>query len=138
MDMPFFTSLIPGFFVRIGIGMDPQSRMNVYRVAQVSSVVSKGSYLLSGKQTTKWLQLLIGDKAKEFRMETISNRPFSEVGTASFIFVSLPSSPAPSPLPHLSSLILTCRTNTNTGDCKWSEQSRRCQRQRKCQRNLRH
>ena len=105
MDMPFFTSLIPGFFVRIGIGMDPQSRMNVYRVAQVSSVVSKGSYLLSGKQTTKWLQLLIGDKAKEFRMETISNRPFSEVGTASFIFVSLPSSPAPSPLPHLSSLI---------------------------------
>jgi len=78
IDKPFFNSLIPGFFVRIGIGMDPQTRMNVYRVAQVDSVVLKSSYLMSGKQTTKWLKLLIGDKAKEFKMETISNRPFSE------------------------------------------------------------
>lgn len=78
MDKPFFDGLIPGFFVRIGIGMDPTSRLNVYRVAQIQTVEVKSSYPLAGKQTTKWLRLLIGDKAKEFKMETVSNRPFTE------------------------------------------------------------
>jgi hypothetical protein len=71
--------------------MDPQTRMNVYRVAQIDSVVSKGSYPLNGKQTTKWLKLLIGDKAKEFKMETISNRSFSEVHPSSIPILFVPS-----------------------------------------------
>jgi len=78
VNKPFFNTLVPGFFVRIGIGMDPSSRMNVYRLAQIDSVQNKTPYLFNGKQTNKYLRLLIGDKTKEFRMETISNRPVSE------------------------------------------------------------
>lgn len=63
--------------------MDPATRMNVYRVAQIDSVQTKTSYPLGGKQTTKWLRLMIGDKEKDFKMETISNRPFTEVSLPS-------------------------------------------------------
>lgn len=62
--------------------MDPTNRMNVYRLAQIGGVVDKQpGYLFNGKHTTKWLSLMIGDRSKDFRMETISNRPVTEVFT---------------------------------------------------------
>lgn len=80
LNKPFFETLVPGFFVRIGIGPDPTTHTSVYRVAQIEAVKKgKHLYTLPGADglTDKVLQLRIAAKDKECRMETISNRSFS-------------------------------------------------------------
>jgi RNA polymerase-associated protein RTF1 len=81
LSKPFFNTFVPGFFVRISIGPDPLTHLSVYRVAEIAEVrEGKATYSLPGLegQTNKLLRLRIAGKDKDCKMETISNKSFSE------------------------------------------------------------
>eukprot|EP01090_Pellita_catalonica_P007176 TRINITY_DN1778_c0_g1_i1.p1 TRINITY_DN1778_c0_g1~~TRINITY_DN1778_c0_g1_i1.p1 ORF type:complete len:353 (+),score=75.73 TRINITY_DN1778_c0_g1_i1:183-1241(+) len=74
---PFFKYVVPGFFVRIGLGLGIKGK-RVYRVAEIESI-SKGDreYQFGNVRTKLVLNLAHGAKRKAFRMEFISNQDFS-------------------------------------------------------------
>jgi len=74
---PIFEKIVPGFFVRIGIGTKDNQR--VYRVAEIKEVRdSTKKYFIGKTDTTKQLLLQHGSSTKPFRMEFISNQDFSK------------------------------------------------------------
>jgi len=85
VDQPFFERLVVGFFVRVLIGMGTEKH-NVYRLAQVQAVTEAArSYHLGKKETYKQLSLRHAGNEKSFRMEFISNHPFTETEYAKWM-----------------------------------------------------
>uniref|UniRef100_A0A914RSY7 Plus3 domain-containing protein n=1 Tax=Parascaris equorum TaxID=6256 RepID=A0A914RSY7_PAREQ len=84
---PFFTKTVVGCFVRIGIGKNKEGR-SVYRVdrgddvgvaAQVLDVVETAKvYQLETTRTNKGLKLKHGKDERVYRLEFVSNSPFTE------------------------------------------------------------
>lgn len=74
---PFFPKVSRGCFVRIGIGNNTSGP--VYRVAEVMDVVETGKvYTLGNTRTNKGLKLRHGNAERVYRLEFISNQPFSD------------------------------------------------------------
>ena len=70
----FFEDVVPGNFVRIGIGAQDGSGENMYRVAEVVGVKDGfRSYQLDATSTTKRLELAIGTSRRYFQINYISN-----------------------------------------------------------------
>ncbi|KAK9510204.1 hypothetical protein O3M35_005039 [Rhynocoris fuscipes] len=77
VHLPFFTRVVQGCFVRIGIGN--HNGKPVYRVGQVSDVVETAKiYQLGNTRTNKGLRLRHGTQERVFRLEFISNQEFTE------------------------------------------------------------
>lgn len=58
VHLPFFTRVVTGCFVRIGIGNNNRSGLPVYRVAEISGVVETAKiYQLGTTRTNKGLKL---------------------------------------------------------------------------------
>ncbi|KAJ1969175.1 RNA polymerase-associated protein rtf1 [Dimargaris xerosporica] len=75
---PFFAQTITGCYVRVGLGYDKE-RTQVYRIAEVVDVVEvPRTYLVNNSLTDKRLVLRHGRAKREFRMDIISNKPFTE------------------------------------------------------------
>ena len=76
---PFFESTIRGCFVRLGLGMDKQTRQNIYRVCQVFAVRPyHRSYKVDGVVSKVALVLRHGAAEKEFLIEMLSNSPITQ------------------------------------------------------------
>ncbi|XP_002738082.1 RNA polymerase-associated protein RTF1 homolog, partial [Saccoglossus kowalevskii] len=77
VHMPFFTTVVKGCFVRIGIGTN--DGRPVYRVAEITDVVETAKiYQLGSTKTNKGLRLRHGTQERVFRLEFVSNQEFSE------------------------------------------------------------
>uniref|UniRef100_A0A0V0G5C4 Putative rna polymerase-associated protein rtf1 n=1 Tax=Triatoma dimidiata TaxID=72491 RepID=A0A0V0G5C4_TRIDM len=77
VHLPFFSRVVQGCFVRIGIGN--HNGKPVYRVAQISDVVETAKiYQLGETRTNKGLRLRHGTQERVFRLEFISNQEFTE------------------------------------------------------------
>ncbi|XP_066903278.1 RNA polymerase-associated protein RTF1 homolog [Halyomorpha halys] len=77
VHLPFFTRVVTGCFVRIGIGN--HNGKPVYRVAEISGVVETAKiYQLGNTRTNKGLKLRHGNQERVFRLEFISNQEFTE------------------------------------------------------------
>jgi hypothetical protein len=77
----YFDKVVPGLFVRIGIGASSDGKPT-YRMAEISnSQDGEKIYNLGKKATTKLLELKIGSDRtrKVYSMETISNHSLTEV-----------------------------------------------------------
>lgn len=74
---PFFSEVSCGCFVKIGIGNNISGP--VYRVAEVVQVVETGKvYSIGTTKTNKGFKLRIGGADRVFRLEFISNQPFTD------------------------------------------------------------
>ncbi|KAK6097970.1 RNA polymerase-associated protein rtf1 [Batrachochytrium dendrobatidis] len=74
----FFSSTIIGCFVRIGVGNDPNTREQVYRLARVVETPAYHRvYRLAGTLTKIALKIAHGKATKTFLMDIVSNRPFT-------------------------------------------------------------
>lgn len=74
---PFFESVTRGCFVKIGIGNNASEP--VYRVAEVLGVVETGKiYSIGNTKTNKGFRLRHGGAERVYRLEFISNQPFSD------------------------------------------------------------
>ncbi|XP_015751507.1 PREDICTED: RNA polymerase-associated protein RTF1 homolog [Acropora digitifera] len=77
VHMPFFSKIVSGCFVRVGIGS--HGSRPVYRVAEIRDVVETAKiYSLGGTKTNKGLKLRHGDQERVFRLEFVSNQRFTE------------------------------------------------------------
>ncbi|KAL1124290.1 hypothetical protein AAG570_002058, partial [Ranatra chinensis] len=77
VHLPFFTRVVQGCYVRIGIGN--HNGRPVYRVAEISGVVETAKiYQLGTTRTNKGLRLRHGTQERVFRLEFISNQEFTE------------------------------------------------------------
>lgn len=77
VHLPFFNDVVCGCFVKMGIGN--HNDRSIYRVVEiVSVVVSPKIYVLGKTRTNKALKVRHGLQERVFRMEYISNQPFSE------------------------------------------------------------
>ncbi|KAF2360390.1 Plus-3 domain [Trinorchestia longiramus] len=77
VHLPIFSKAIIGCFVRIGIGTNGINP--VYRVAEITEVCETAKiYALEDTKTNKGLRLRHGKQERVFRLEFISNRPFSD------------------------------------------------------------
>jgi hypothetical protein len=75
LNEPFFETVLPGCFVRVGIGQHDQCP--IYRVAEVTGVKEGFRlYTIEKKQTTKRLELRIGASKRYFEISYISNTDF--------------------------------------------------------------
>ncbi|KAJ1975707.1 RNA polymerase-associated protein rtf1 [Dimargaris verticillata] len=75
---PFFAQTVAGCYVRVGLGYN-NDRTQVYRIAEVVDVVEvPRTYLVNNSLTDKRLVLRHGRAKREFRMDIISNKPFTE------------------------------------------------------------
>ena len=75
LNEPFFETVLPGCFVRVGIGQHEQCP--IYRVAEVTGVKEGFRlYTIEKKQTTKRLELRIGASKRYFEISYISNTDF--------------------------------------------------------------
>ncbi|KAI5480856.1 (transport protein particle) complex protein Trs85 [Pseudohyphozyma bogoriensis] len=72
---PWFEEWVTHAWVRVAVGLDPNTRESVYRLARVEGVVDvpEHSYVIEGTKTTVQLNLSIGDDIKRNTMEGISN-----------------------------------------------------------------
>ena len=76
VHLPFFKRLVVGCFVRIGIGIDPQTGKSTYRCCEVVDVCETGKVYTVGKaRTNTGLKLKFGNQERVFRLEFISNSP---------------------------------------------------------------
>lgn len=74
---PFFKKVAIGCYVRIGIGNN--KGMPVYQIAEVVDVIeSQKVYQLGTTRTNKGLKLRHGTDERDYRLEFISNQPFTE------------------------------------------------------------
>ncbi|CAF0937717.1 unnamed protein product [Brachionus calyciflorus] len=74
---PFFKKVAVGCFVRIGIGNNKS--VPVYRVAEVVDVVETGKvYQLGTTKTNKGFKLKHAADERTYRLEFISNQPFTD------------------------------------------------------------
>ncbi|EEB12218.1 RNA polymerase-associated protein RTF1, putative [Pediculus humanus corporis] len=79
VHLPFFSRVVTGCFVRIGIGNNNGSGKPVYRVAEVSGVCETGKvYQLGSTRTNVGLRLRHGAQERVFRLEFVSNQEFTE------------------------------------------------------------
>ena len=83
--MPFFKDVIVGCFVRVGIGNSPDTQQPVYRVTQITDVVETAkTYNITcanprwNTRTNKGLLLRHGKADRVYRLEFISNGPFTD------------------------------------------------------------
>ncbi|XP_068214791.1 RNA polymerase-associated protein RTF1 homolog [Palaemon carinicauda] len=77
VHLPIFGKTVIGCFVRVGIGVH-QGR-SVYRVAEIIEVCETAKiYQLGNTKTNKGLRLKHGSQERVFRLEFVSNSPFSE------------------------------------------------------------
>lgn len=77
VHLPIFGKTVLGCFVRVGIGVH-QGR-SVYRVAEIAEVCETAKiYQLGNTKTNKGLRLKHGSQERVFRLEFVSNKPFSE------------------------------------------------------------
>ncbi|XP_064110430.1 RNA polymerase-associated protein RTF1 homolog isoform X2 [Macrobrachium nipponense] len=77
VHLPIFGKTVIGCFVRVGIGVH-QGR-SVYRVAEITGVCETAKiYQLGNTKTNKGLRLKHGSQERVFRLEFVSNSPFSE------------------------------------------------------------
>lgn len=77
VHLPIFNKAALGCFVRIGIGNN--NGRPVYRVAEITEVVETAKiYQLGNTRTNKGLRLRHGTQERVFRLEFVSNSPFSE------------------------------------------------------------
>ncbi|KAA0185298.1 hypothetical protein HAZT_HAZT005207 [Hyalella azteca] len=77
VHLPIFSKAIIGCFVRIGIGTN--GSVPVYRVAEITEVCETAKiYNLEKTKTNKGLRLRHGKQERVFRLEFISNRPFTD------------------------------------------------------------
>lgn len=79
IDEPYWDKVIRNLFVRIGVG-ESDSKGYVYRVAEIVEPVDLGGkeYKLGKKRTSLCLKLSIAGSMKDFQMEYVSNKPFTE------------------------------------------------------------
>jgi RNA polymerase-associated protein RTF1 len=74
---PFFKKVSVGCYVRIGIGN--HKGVPVYRVAEVVDVVETGKvYQLEKTRTNKGFKVRHGSEERTYRLEFISNQPFTD------------------------------------------------------------
>ncbi|CAL4069300.1 unnamed protein product, partial [Meganyctiphanes norvegica] len=77
VHLPIFNKAVIGCFVRIGIGNN--NGRPVYRVAEITEVVETAKiYQLGNTRTNKGLRLRHGTQERVFRLEFVSNSPFTE------------------------------------------------------------
>lgn len=77
VHLPIFGKAVIGCFVRVGIGSN-QGR-SVYRVAEIMEVCETAkTYQLGSTKTNKGLRLKHGSQERVFRLEFVSNSPFSD------------------------------------------------------------
>jgi RNA polymerase-associated protein RTF1 len=77
VHMPFFRDVAVGCYVRVGIGAH-EGRM-VYRVCEITEVIENQKvYSLGPTKTNKCLRLRHGPQERSFRMEYVSNSPFTD------------------------------------------------------------
>nr|KAJ3420398.1 RNA polymerase-associated protein rtf1 [Polyrhizophydium stewartii] len=75
----FFSKTVVGCFVRIGVGSDPTTREQVYRMAQILETPTyHRTYRLANTVTKTALKLAHGKAVKVFLMDIVSNGPFKE------------------------------------------------------------
>lgn len=79
IDEPYWDKVIRNLFVRIGVG-ESENKGYVYRVAEIAEPVDLGGkvYKLGKKRTSLCLKLNIAGSMKDFQMEYVSNKPFTE------------------------------------------------------------
>jgi RNA polymerase-associated protein RTF1 len=74
---PFFKQVACGCFVRIGIGLN--QGISIYRVAQIVDVVETAKvYQLGNTKTNKGFKLKHGGEERTYRLEFVSNQPFTD------------------------------------------------------------
>jgi RNA polymerase-associated protein RTF1 len=74
---PFFKQVACGCFVRIGIGLN--QGISIYRVAQIVDVVETAKvYQLGTTKTNKGFKLKHGGEERTYRLEFVSNQPFTD------------------------------------------------------------
>lgn len=77
VHLPFFSETISGCYIRMGIGQ--HDGRSVYRVAEIADVTETPKvYALGKTRTNKGLKVKHGLQERVFRMEYISNQPFTE------------------------------------------------------------
>ncbi|KAK4056008.1 RNA polymerase-associated protein rtf1 [Microbotryomycetes sp. JL221] len=79
-NAPWFEEWVTGAWVRCLLGVDQQSKQRIYRLCEVRSVkdVPEQPYKLEGRTTTKQLELAIAGSSKVFKMEFVSDSPFTD------------------------------------------------------------
>jgi RNA polymerase-associated protein RTF1 len=98
----FFEDTVIGCFVRLGLGIDKNTKERVYRIAQITGNMSwinvidvveyHRMYKFGNTVVQKALELKHGKAQKSFLMDITSNSPFTEVKLIVKIIVSLNSS----------------------------------------------
>lgn len=77
VHLPFFTKIVCGCFIRIGIG-DKMGK-KVYRVAEIFDVVETNkTYTLGNVKTNKGLKVRHGIAENMYRLEFVSNQDFTD------------------------------------------------------------
>lgn len=75
--MPFFSRKVPGFFVRVNVGV--KNSEPAYRIAQIIGIEEEGGvYQLEDIKVRKRLRLSVLGFEKVFRISFVSNQPFSD------------------------------------------------------------
>merc|ERR1712062_90321 len=76
--LEWFKRIVVGTFVRVGIGQEANGK-ETFRCARVLSVLSsKKTYALGNTRTNLALNCQIGDSTRGFRLEFVSNQPFTD------------------------------------------------------------
>ncbi|KAM0787418.1 hypothetical protein ACM66B_003501 [Microbotryomycetes sp. NB124-2] len=77
---PWFEDWVKGAWVRCLLGFDPKAGGKVYRLCQVQSVrdFPDKPYKLERRTTTKQLELSIAGNSRVFKMEFVSDSPFTD------------------------------------------------------------
>lgn len=76
--MGFFSDIVKGMYVRIGLGRSAAGK-DTYRCAEVLGILkSPKVYNLGTTRTNLALNLRIGNTKRGYRLEFISNHPFTE------------------------------------------------------------
>uniref|UniRef100_A0A914EJ64 Plus3 domain-containing protein n=1 Tax=Acrobeloides nanus TaxID=290746 RepID=A0A914EJ64_9BILA len=76
---PFFNNLVVGCFVRVSVGFNQAKNQQTYRMCRVNSVVEKSkAYQLEKTRTNKCLRLQHGDDIKDYPMNVVSDREFTD------------------------------------------------------------
>jgi len=76
--MPFFEEIVKGMYIRIGLGLSKDGK-ETYRCAEVLNVLKCAKvYDLGPTRTNQALNIKIGSTKKGFRLNYLSNQPFTE------------------------------------------------------------
>jgi hypothetical protein len=78
LGQPWWTQVV-NLYVRAGLGADPITGQNVYRMAQIVDAYSGSKqYTLDGIETKMVLKCSIGNSERDLRIEHVSNQPITE------------------------------------------------------------